>query len=288
MKHLAFGVVIFLLGACGGGDEAPSVEVPIEDVEALATRAYEGPEEADPVVEAEEEVDAGPPRPPARIFARRFVVKVRERPDRESFRIGYLRAGAVLEATTGDPVRTDDPRCRGGWYELTTGGFVCQGRDVTAFWGDRLPEVRGAQPDREEVLPYRYAKNLREGTPMYGDLPTDEQAMEFEGWRPPRPAGAEEAEEDGESGEGEGTTAAGDGEGATAAREGATAAREGATAAREGATAAREGATAAREGATAAREGATGRARGGHRRAARRRDSRGARADRPRRRGRGG
>lgn len=129
--------------------------------------------------------DAGPPRPPARLFARRFVSKVRERPDRESFRLGYLRAGAVVMATTADPVRTDDPRCRGGWYELTTGGFVCNGRDVIAFWGRRLPNVRGAQPDREAPLPYRYGRNRREQAPMYRRLPTDEEAAEFEGFRIP-------------------------------------------------------------------------------------------------------
>lgn len=129
--------------------------------------------------------DAGPPRAPARLFARRFVVKIRTRPDREAFRIGYLRAGAIMQATTADPVRTDDPRCRAGWYELTTGGFVCNGRDVIAFHGRRPPEVRGAQPDRVAPLPYRYARNRRNENPMYRNLPTDEQAAEFEGFRIP-------------------------------------------------------------------------------------------------------
>ncbi|MCC6875760.1 MAG: L,D-transpeptidase [Sandaracinaceae bacterium] len=113
------------------------------------------------------------------------MAKVRERPDRESLRIGYLRAGAVLMATTADPVRTDDPRCRGGWYELTTGGFVCNGRDVIAFSGRRLPAARGAQPDLEAPLPYRYGRNRRENAPMYRRLPTDEDAVQFEGFRIP-------------------------------------------------------------------------------------------------------
>lgn len=151
--------------------------------------------------------DAGPPRPPARIFARRFVSKIRERPDRDAFRVGYLRAGAVLTATTGHPVRADDPRCRGGWYELTTGGFVCNGRDVIAFWGRRLPEVRGAQPDRSAPLPYEYGRNRGNDIPMYRRLPTDEEAAEFEGYRipgqpPPEAAEGAEGAEPGAPGEG--------------------------------------------------------------------------------------
>lgn len=158
-------------------EEATSVQAS----EAGAIAQSEEPEDAG----SDAGHDAGPPRPPARIFARRFVSKIRERPDRESFRVGYLRAGAVMDATTADPVRVDDPRCSGGWYELTTGGFVCNGRDVIAFWGRRLPQHRGAQPDRVAPLPYRYGRNRMNNAPMYRVLPTDENAAEFEGYRIP-------------------------------------------------------------------------------------------------------
>lgn len=183
-KHL-FAVRIALalasatISACGGDDEERTRETPV-DVEPQPTSRREP---ADAGVDASH--DAGPPRPPARLFAKRFVTKIRERPDRESFRIGYLRAGAVLMATTADPVRTDDPRCRGGWYELTTGGFVCNGRDVIAFWGRRLPQARGAQPDRNAPLPYQYGRNRRDQTPLYRRLPTDEDAAQYEGFRIP-------------------------------------------------------------------------------------------------------
>ncbi len=188
------------LAVLGGCDDPPPPEPAEEPTPAMAP----GPEPA----EAEEEVqdagvdaghDAGPPRPPARLFAKRFVSKVRERPDRDSFRIGYLRAGAVLMATTADPVRTDDPRCRGGWYELTTGGFVCNGRDVIAFWGRRLPQARGIQAARASPMPYPYGRNRRDQAPMYRRLPTDDDAVELEGFRipgqdpPPAADGASQA-----------------------------------------------------------------------------------------------
>ncbi|AKF07434.1 L,D-transpeptidase [Sandaracinus amylolyticus] len=137
-----------------------------------------------------EAVDSGrpdaarpPSGPPKRIFTKRFVVNVRARPDRESPRIGYLRAGAVLQATTADPVSTEG--CREGWFELTTGGFVCNGRDVIAFEGRRLPERRPAQPDWEEPLPYRFARTRRDNTPMYRRLPSDLEAAVHEGYRVP-------------------------------------------------------------------------------------------------------
>lgn len=130
--------------------------------------------------------DTGPPRPsgpPKRIFAKRFVINVRARADRESQRIGYLRAGAVLTATSADPVSIEG--CRSGWFELTTGGFVCNGSDVIAFEGRRMPERRPSQPDLEAPLPYRFARTRRDGTPMYRRLPSDEEAAIYEGYRIP-------------------------------------------------------------------------------------------------------
>ncbi len=130
--------------------------------------------------------DSGPPEdagPPRRIFAKRFVVKVHARMDRESERLGYLRAGAVLQATTALPLGTEG--CREGWFELTTGGYVCNGRDVIAFTGRRMPARRPAQPDRDAPLPYEYGRTRRDGAPMYRRLPTDEEAAQYEGYRIP-------------------------------------------------------------------------------------------------------
>ncbi|MGE3633072.1 MAG: hypothetical protein AB7P00_24455, partial [Sandaracinaceae bacterium] len=74
---LAFSV------GCGGEDETSDAGPPDAVSEAPSDPGDAG-------VDAGH--DAGPPRPPARIFARRYVSKIRDRPDREAFRIGYLRA----------------------------------------------------------------------------------------------------------------------------------------------------------------------------------------------------
>jgi hypothetical protein len=173
-SHIRKSVVLLAIALGCGEPEAERSTAPI------AAQPVETPVDA-----GVRPHDAGPPRPPARLFAKRFVTKIRQRPDRDSFRLGYLRAGAVVMATTADPVRTDDPRCPRGWYELTTGGFVCNGRDVIAFWGRRLPQVRGAQPDRTAPLPYEYGRNRRDQAPMYRRLPTDLEAAEFEGFQIP-------------------------------------------------------------------------------------------------------
>jgi hypothetical protein len=109
--------------------------------------------------------DLGPPK---RVFAKRFVSPIRDAPTSEGARLGYLRAGALLHSTTTDPV--GDEGCEGGWYELDTGGYACQGRDIILFSGERLPELRARQPDRDAVLPYEYA-TVRRKTPLYKRLP---------------------------------------------------------------------------------------------------------------------
>lgn len=173
---VATGIAI----GCGEDVEEPATV----EGEPLDPEAGEGEGEGDETAEAEPEEEAEPvdTGPPKRIFAKRFVVPVRAAPSREAERIGYLRAGAVLMAKTSAPVGNE--RCRGGWYELTTGGFVCNGRHVIAFEGERLPERRSRQPSREDVLPYEYGF-IRRRAPMYRRLPSQEEAAKVEGFRIP-------------------------------------------------------------------------------------------------------
>lgn len=112
--------------------------------------------------------------PPKRIFAKRFVSPVRDAPRGDAPRLGYMRAGMVVGAVTHSPVGHEG--CEVGWYELISGGYVCAGRDVIAFLGERLPEVQPRQPDRRAVLPYEYA-TVREQTPVYRRIPRPEQVV---------------------------------------------------------------------------------------------------------------
>lgn len=141
-----------------------------EPIEAITRRALQAPR------------DLGPPQ---RVFAKRFVTPIRQTADPGAERIGYLRAGALLHSTTTEPLGRDG--CEDGWYELDTGGYVCRGRDVIVFSGERLPELRATQPDRDAVLPYEYV-TVRRRTPLYKRIPKADEVYEL----PP------EASEDGE------------------------------------------------------------------------------------------
>lgn len=118
------------------------------------------------------------PKPPKRIFAKRFVVNVYSEMDRHAKRLGYLRAGSLHRATTYEALSCKG--CLGGWYQLEEGGYVCNKRDVIAFVGDKLPELRAAQPDAAQALPYQYAQTKRARTPMYKKLPSFTDIEHFE------------------------------------------------------------------------------------------------------------
>lgn len=132
-----------------------------------------------PLDAADESAPPEPEGPPRRLFARKFVSKLRTAPALDAPQLGYLRAGTVLTAKTAKPLGHD--RCLRGWFEVAeTGGFVCDGREVIAFEGDRYPDRVPTQADRSAPLPYRYAFNKVAGTPMYKRLPVEEEALFWE------------------------------------------------------------------------------------------------------------
>ena len=103
--------------------------------------------------------------PPQRVFAKRFRrARSLGDPSPDASRLGYLRAGALLESTTTEPLNREG--CEGGWYELDTGGFVCNERDVIVFSGQRLPELRARQPDLAADMPYEYVSVRRKDAPL--------------------------------------------------------------------------------------------------------------------------
>jgi hypothetical protein len=118
-------------------------------------------------------LDLGPPQ---RVFAKRFVSPIRSAPSPEAERVGYMRAGALLHSTTSKPLGYEG--CEGGWYELDTGGFACNTRDIIVFSGERLPELRARQADRSAVMPYEYV-TVGRNTPVYKRIPRAEEIYEI-------------------------------------------------------------------------------------------------------------
>jgi hypothetical protein len=91
-------------------------------------------------------------------------------------KLGYAQSGARL-AVKGKPKPGE--HCPSGWAELVDGGFVCTGlgtlddKDPRARFTLRIPDVDG-------LLPYTYARNTKNGTPLYRTVPTREQMRRYE------------------------------------------------------------------------------------------------------------
>jgi lipoprotein-anchoring transpeptidase ErfK/SrfK len=104
-------------------------------------------------------------------------VNVFEKPDMDSPRIGYLRKGARI--MVGDP-KYSSASCPGGWFQVPTGGFVCQGRGMLV--GAKPRYLRNPPPEGnfDELDPYRHGFIRKDWTPSYKRLPTIEEL-----WTPP-------------------------------------------------------------------------------------------------------
>jgi hypothetical protein len=69
--------------------------------------------------------------------------------------------------------------CSSGWLEVVDGGYVCSAigtldeKDSRAHFAQR-------PPDLDALLPYTYARNAKNGTPMYRSVPTREEMNRYE------------------------------------------------------------------------------------------------------------
>jgi len=96
-------------------------------------------------------------------------------------RLGYLRAGAVMDAR-GPALENDG--CRGGWYRINPRGFVCIGKGATLDLEHPLLAALARRPTRGAGFPYVYAKSLDRPPDRYFKLPTPRQMQEVEAESP--------------------------------------------------------------------------------------------------------
>jgi len=97
-------------------------------------------------------------------------------PTFEGKKLGYIRNGGrvAVEANT-----VSKKNCTAGWYKVLSGGFVCGNLGTTDL---NHPDVKFATqaPNLDEVLPYPYARNAKNGTPLYKSVPSREQMEKYE------------------------------------------------------------------------------------------------------------
>lgn len=91
-------------------------------------------------------------------------------------KLGYVKSGGRL------PVKAEiagKERCSSGWRAVVGGGYVCLNLGTT---DEKDPTLRFTikQPDLDGVLPYVYARNAKNGTPLYKSVPTPDQMRVYE------------------------------------------------------------------------------------------------------------
>ncbi len=124
--------------------------------------------------------------------AAHFQTHIYEKPDYNSTRIGYLRAGAkviVLGGVAGEAVkRIKTSGCKEGWVAITPRGYVCLDKGGGALNLEQ-PNVKlaTAPPNFDDFLPYKYGSVIRNGVPLYRKVPTAKEWHDKEPWTNPKP-----------------------------------------------------------------------------------------------------
>lgn len=186
---------LFVLGAlsltsCGLlGDERPGAEERVDATGTNSPRTIQGgglaPLPQDPApVEAPggpaPEPDTVPEEPP---WAGPFFGVTRtssgiylEPNNQRRKKIGYAQEGAVLPVKEQ---RVKGDGCSAGWYEVVGGGYICSDQGTTNVKDPRITNAP-RQPNLDAILPFTYARNTRNGAPLYKSVPSDEQQRRYE------------------------------------------------------------------------------------------------------------
>lgn len=105
-----------------------------------------------------------------------LLARVYAKPSTEAKRVGFLRAGAVIEV---EPEAVGTAGCAGGWRKIKPYGFVCVGQDVTLDLQHEILRAATRRPDVTQKLPYMYGVVTR-GGPAYARIPTEADLKRFE------------------------------------------------------------------------------------------------------------
>jgi lipoprotein-anchoring transpeptidase ErfK/SrfK len=176
------GVGAGLLGCTDGSSESETgdeAEAPaLEPASSAGPRAPEklgprvtldGKDRALPATVAR----AGSPR----IHSRSLRAWVYEKPNRDSRRLGYLRAGSS-SPTSDKPA--GHLGCKGGWFPVEPRGYLCRGARATLEADDPIVHATEHHPPSfSRKLPYIYGTVRNPGL-VFQRLPTDEELRRIE------------------------------------------------------------------------------------------------------------
>ncbi|WP_438031168.1 L,D-transpeptidase [Sorangium sp. So ce233] len=175
-----------LAASCGPGEEPPGRSAAAQPAVAEPALAAAGSADplpapgAGPAGEADPAATREALRPGrgdklASIAMRTFVYAA---PERRATKLGYLRAGAIVERAAAP---SGDDGCPGGWYAVHPRGFVCVGRGASLELGHDVVAATPAGPRRGEPYPYRYVVSRKPPPHLYVHLPSDAEQRRVEG-----------------------------------------------------------------------------------------------------------
>ncbi|MCC6649231.1 MAG: L,D-transpeptidase [Polyangiaceae bacterium] len=98
---------------------------------------------------------------------------VYEGPNDETPKLGYLRAGAILDR--GERPVAMTKRCPKGWYKVAPRGYVCDGKRATTDLDHPVAKATWKPPKRGEPLPYRYARAKEQPPYLYVRVPSPKE-----------------------------------------------------------------------------------------------------------------
>ena len=94
-------------------------------------------------------------------------------PNDETQKLGYLRAGAVVDR--GEKPVAVTKRCPKGWFKVAPTGYVCNGKRATTEPDHPVARATWKKPKRGEPLPYRYARAKEQPPYLYVRVPTPKE-----------------------------------------------------------------------------------------------------------------
>jgi hypothetical protein len=149
----------------------PSVE------SAPETQTLEAPPEPLASSETKHDLEPGHGAKIASIAMRTWVYF---QPDEHSTKLGYLRAGAVVDRAEQSAGKNG---CDGGWYRIAPRGYVCVGKGASLDTKHHVVQAALRGPRRGEALPYRYVISRHPPPHLYFKLPKEAEQKRAEGSR---------------------------------------------------------------------------------------------------------
>lgn len=152
---------------------AAMVQAPVPTAPSAAPSNSQGPQ----VASAAPEAATPPPHPGPWLTVLSPSAAVYAKPSTEGVsKLGYVQSGARI-GVTGKPKPGD--QCKSGWLEIVGGGFICSAVG-TLDEKDSRTRFTIRRPALDSVLPYTYARNAKNGTPLYRTVPTAAQMQQYE------------------------------------------------------------------------------------------------------------